>query len=603
MSYEGKNIVKNSVTLNEVTKANADLLPNRDGKILNVDGELYKDDGSKLVKVVNNDSKATRWGLVYRGNTIASEWDVTGDASVADNSFEGSTGPSFTLNTGTAGDTVEIEQVIPGGAIDTRYNQATVQYILFDIDDPVLMEVLDWNDNVIGSVSLPKTGSQPALADNIRFNNVKVDFTFPYIHGAPERSIKYRFSSAGDILTGGFYVNFIQSDSDPMCIGQYVEVNSVERSGNSGDILIGINQIIPFENDDGAGGKGYNETTNRYKVQRTGALFELEGMVSISIAVAMEVGIYRNGTLVKVISGNASETDKAFSYRTTQFVAGDIIDVRASISVTVVNNSAHFIRITETANHQGVVKEGELLDQEKILASNITSTQFMSDLTVSNLTAGKEYEVELSMNSLFNSSSNVVMSFYNSNESTGSGFIQSKRFGNDSTASGVYAPIEGVVRFTAENSFFSINAVISGSGTIYGDGGKTETGSFIKIKEVGNGDLLIPNHVTRLNGQEYPVMGEYVELADGTRYQVYERAYLVTSANQTLATGLPTTIRPVTTQLISGTQYYFRYTERAAAQTGVSFNISTGDIVTLESTWTIVGTVQPLHYYDTARPL
>lgn len=594
MSYEGKNIVKNSVTLNEVTKANAEALPSRNGKLLNVNGELFKDNGNSLDKIVTHDAKSSKWGFTATTRRTVADWSVTGTAAVDTvSALQGEPNvDSFQIDLTGAGDSASIVVEVPNSAIDARSNLVTINYMLFDQAEPVRATFLDWDGNQIGVVDLPATGSGDfggAAETNLRWKYISTDIMFPFFHGGFDNSIEVVFSSENGLSGSGvFLINNIQFDSNAGVSGEWVEVNSVSLSGVDDTSLTADTENVPFTGT----GKGWNGTIYEYTVQDTASCEEINGNLKFTTSDNYILSVYVDGVKREEITDDSLKQSVSLSWKSGfgEFPAGTKISLRSDTGGTLVDDGINtHATITETSNHQGVVKEGEEFFEERILSSStpLNLAQVITELTIDNLVIGKKYQLNFQAGMWVNSST-IEVNLSNGGVSLGK---TRASYGSQNT---LYGSISKV--FVALDT--SITVSQSTGGYLVADD------TWLQVSEDFSNELLIPNHVTRLNGQEYPVMGEYVELADGTRYQVYERGYVLGSIGtvDTIQTGL-TMLNVLFT--ISNSQYLKFVTGIGTSgdNAQVIYNTATGVIHYYAAVFNLSGTSQTFRYYDTARPL
>lgn len=600
MSYEGKNIVKNSVTLNEVTKANADALPNRDGKLLNVDGDLFKDNGTSLDKIVTHDAKSSKWGFVATTRRTVTDWTVTGTAAVGTSSLQGEPNvDSFQIDLTGAGDTASIIAVAPNSAVDARSNLVTINYLLYNQTEAVRATFLDWGGNQVGVMDLPATGSGVATTDNLRWAYKSTDIMLPKVHGNTDNEITVKFTSTSGIDVGTFYVNNIQFDSNAGVSGEWVDTQSlyIETSeatfGSTNTGVLAISALLK------KGGDILEEVTNA----TDGTYLEALKPCTVNLSAGFLGG--SNGASVYTTLNSATLTTgvlAAGNYlsKSTVFTQGPYGELGTNIKMEVgdklriqrgsaVTYTFDNLTINATSNHRGVVKEGNPYD------ANETWLNVNADGTIAESRFGTE-DANTTKDGL---------------ESTKAG---TGRYEIDYTSMG----LGSVPNFSADSLGLGsvsihVTSATNTTATVIprnlGTGAAINWPFSLVIKKNypdadNSRELLIPNHVTRLNGQEYPVMGDFVELIDGTRYQVYERAWADTGGTlPTIDVGLVPVGRNHTyigtdlwaiKSIAAGSANYkfFRYNDvtGALSYTAAGYARRTGEIFSMK-------------YYDPDKPL
>lgn len=564
-----------------------------------------------------SDSKNTRWGNINRNTVSSSDWVVTGDAAVTDTSTDGSIQDSFQVNTGTAGNTAEIEHIIPPAAIDVRYNQAVIEYQLFDITDPVVCTVLDWNDNTIGQVELPQTGSGAATADNLRFAHATVDFSFPFAHGSTFRSVKFQFECASNITAGQFLVNFIQSDSNARDIGQYVESESSSKLG-----VVGVGST-----DTHISNWGINEENALYKIEsdstngtRITIKRNCEASFGMSVfpnaASATYYGFTKNSTFLTTSIRNASNSPFIISidsgYGSTvasvwhssefeEYRAGDVIRPHHSDAGTTFSSTdSLYSRLVVSArvNRRSIMSEGDIINADETWFSiksdaTLDGARFgQSDTTTTNdginlvgwttgiATSSNGWELDVSSLGL-TVRPNITVT-HNGDTSTNQG--------------------RDVVTYCP--SPFDTIYISLGDGTVYRqDGIDVKIGK--NFPDARNNEIKsIPVDEIIADGNEYPVFGKRINVG-GVWYQVFRRAY-EGADNSTLDT-IPTGLKILDTGGIFATNNWFisRVTGSGSGTDDAYFyyNDSTGAVATSNSSYSFVGAILSFDYYDPARPL
>lgn len=604
MSYEGKNIVKNSVTLNEVTKANADALPNRDGKLLNVDGDLFKDNGTSLDKIVTHDAKSSKWGFVATTRRTVTDWTVTGTAAVGTSSLQGEPNvDSFQIDLTGAGDTASIIAVAPNSAVDARSNLVTINYLLYNQTEAVRATFLDWDGNQVGVMDLPATGSGVATTDNLRWAYKSTDIMLPKVHGNTDNEITVKFTSTSGIDVGTFYVNNIQFDSNAGVSGEWVESYTTELKGATNGTGSPRNPEFSVTETNGIY-KIDSDTDGTYLEVLRSAFFDFSAWIRTSAGGTCYFGITRNDTAISSAPSGKVSTDVLLNLDTAnagqevymdtswsgKLQQGDIIRLNSDYLTWDATTSW---TISGRVNHQGVVKEGNPYDANEtwlnvysdgtILDSrfgNIDSNTTNEGIVTSRIATGR-FKLDYSSLGLTTAPTVSVSGFQNGSS---------------------YPPRSGFETITATEAVYRLTG-----DSVYGYANFSATVILKKnYPDSDNSrDLLIPNHVTRLNGQEYPVMGEYVELADGTRYQVYRRAYIGAVNGTTYS--LPNTVKLIGWVNQTSDRDIYRTTIYLGAGTSASglqlqYDKGTELVTVIASSYDMPDTPLVIDYYDTARP-
>lgn len=594
--------------------------------------------GAAIWKIQSgSDSKNTRWGNINRNTVSSSDWVATGDAAVTDTSTDGSIQDSFQVNTGTAGNTAEIEHIIPPAAIDVRYNQAVIEYQLFDITDPVVCTVLDWNDNTIGQVELPQTGSGAATADNLRFAHATVDFSFPFAHGSTFRSVKFQFECASDITAGQFLVNFIQSDSNARDIGQWVDEGFLLMNGYAGKNGSTV-YFTSVEDKSMSKFGAYTNTSSGFKfTASTSFTADIRFFSNTLTAVASDASIYLNGSVLTQ-EGDGSASFKRMNPSYTQpLVDGDEIEFLLSGAAAGAEMKAV---IRATRDRRSIMSEVESVFNEWQIESGVTIEATTTDpikpttvdveeiayrrngqdilanfryyaASTAGSTAGSgDYLFTLPNSLRFDSG---IVDFYTTAEGIGVWQIPTgQTYGVGTIADGTNQFTGFVVPY--DETRFRLFGYYSNIYGVAGNGFFPLTGNetiSINLRAPIEGwstkeIVSIPVDEIIADGNEYPVFGKRINVG-GVWYQVFRRGF--TGASATKATGLPLTLKPVSNSWVRqpGNSLYSNVVGTASNFVRHDYyysGVNAGDLV-VSNTGAYDGTdiVYSFDYYDTARPL
>ena len=527
---------------------------------------------------------ATTWGTVNPDTKTVDDFTTTGTASVSVNSgstyiggLDGSS--SFAVDLPAASDSAEIEVEMPYRAIDVRYNKTTLSYLNYGGDE-VLFEILDFDGNVAFSQSLSKTGEGLPFISQARFKTVSFDWTVPFSHGNLDRNCKFRFTSENGNSANTFFVDFIQSDSNPRAIGQYVEVNRIYAAGCTATAFTQNVTPIPFNQINSDSGW----TGSRYYPQKAGSDLRFDGMISYNTSAAINFGLFKNGTYYKAISQTSvTSNSKKFSFDISADEHSGSVDYFEILSIggnatTTNSTEVHYLNITETANRRSIMSEVDRVPD--IVTAKVTPTDIIT---------GENYEGFIT--GVSRSGSTITINFQEQNEPP---TFQATLAQN---ASGGLIQPENVSITTTSIVFDQRNSTNAPVSLDY----SWNVAICRSAKDIGNLKQSIAITLDEIiaDGNEYPVFGKFITVG-GVKYQVYRRAWNATGAG-ILAT-LSTTLKPLNQIRESGDNKYIVYTSNGTSNCSLIYNASSGNVSITESGFALRN-VQHIDYYDTARPL
>lgn len=510
---------------------------------------------------------------------------------------------SYKTTFNASGDAVVIEKPVTQGAIDSSFNQFELAFKT--VLNNLKISILDSSNN---SVKYSKNIKIATKWTILKFDSSLVTVAGP--------NIKIKIEST-DGTVGDLYFDAISADSDPRAIGEFVEVNRVNLESNNNNVITGLTKNVVFNGT----GTGWNSTNNEYTIQKTGSRTCLNGGININANLAFAIYLaVDDGTgyvnVLQIHTNTDATSFKTFNVNVPKeyCVAGYKVAIRVSINVTLQNVAspvAHFLNISESVNRRTITVEGDSLVSTyaptvegfgtplSISASYFSSGKvlFLSGTMQSGTTQPAEAKWYLPEGVVIddNLGSNVVIGKVGRSSTSldclalatgGNNYIG---FYNDATSSSGFTPMNGDT-VIAPNEFISFTVAIP-------------------VKSATSKETLaITLDEVRANGNEYKIFGKYFYDSDGTKYQQYARAYKVTAVNQSLATGLPTTLVPIGDwSRYSAESRYQKYKGNATNFSNVHYfyaGLNAGDLNmddggVLDS----IGLTVLFRYYDTARPL
>ncbi|MAD98971.1 MAG: putative tail fiber protein [Prokaryotic dsDNA virus sp.] len=561
------------------------------------DGALVESGGS------GGSGSATSWGLVSADTVLLENWTTTGTGAV---SLQGGTtyvggldgSQSFSIDLPAANDSAEIEVEIPYRAVDAQSNQTTLSYMNYD-GNPVTFEVYDFDGNLVRSVDLKQTGSGLPFISEARFKTINIDWMLPWRHGSLDRKCTFKFVSELGTAANLFYVDFIQSDSNPRSIGQWVEVNSVVARNADDEAITADTENIPYQ----ASGKGWDTINFQYTVQSSSSIIDLSFGARFTSSGDRRMDVYVNGSFYATggVKTTASSVAAGECSGISDLVAGDIISIRMDTGGTINDSEGfNYLNITEAVNRRSIMSEvdfGEV--QEYTIPSNITGT---ATVTTFNVAPNTKHLVDLSsMMTRASGSGSLTIDI-----TDGTSTLKSLRLDTDHDAH--IQPFGASLIVESPTGVIEIDASASSNDFIYGDNNLTGINSFIQVSPVFDKQAIsIPVDEIIADGNEYAVFGKRIKVND-VWYQVFRRG--VDGTSGTKLTGLPNTLKPVgaiwhkltsidayqniigtNTNYVDITYYYDGANEGDLTITYGGAYTSDADIV------------YPFDYYDTARPL
>lgn len=510
---------------------------------------------------------------------------IAGDTSVKFTQASGS------LNDYVASEVITIENKEQGNwcGISAYYEydgaNSDIEFVVYDVT----------NANVL----IRETLNATTKATKLEFNNILIP--------ANCTSIRWGFQVAVENIGAIFIIDDVELNVDPRSIGQWVEVNSVELSGSGGELITAGTENIVFN----GSGTGWDGSNYEYEVQKSGSIIELSGSVFWDTNSGAIISVYVNGTFYRSVSNNITTTRmKPIGIEIPNLSQGDIISLRSSLAITLeTSGDYHWLNIIETVNRRSIMSE----------VDNGSKSYTPSSIQGFGTPTGVEFNYTHVMGTdLVHVWGRAVTGTVTADEvqiPLPNGWTIKDVSGSNVKSVGVFERHAAgsnngyVILATQGDSYFNVGVFSSGTNPITPVGGTTAMASTqgfsffatVSVNEISaNQQVAITLHRTVADGNEYPVFGEEIQLADGTRYQIFERAY-IGPISATIDTGLT----PLGGWgIVAGIWYKLLMAGANSAEyTRLSYNPSTGAIASQVASQSITGVPISFRYYDTARPL